>query len=87
MTCWSIKKNCLTERRCTCLDSLIRKQVLAEIVKEGPFEAAVLSEHEAGNDGPGGRGGMYRCFRSKRDLLECVFTRLVNPIFQVLEEN
>ena len=74
----------------------IRKQALDEMMKEALFDAtvAVLSEHgvdgltmdrvaaEAGV----AKGSLYRYFRSKRDLLEFVYAKMVDPIFQDLEE-
>ncbi len=76
--------------------TVIRKQALDEMMKEALYEAtvAVLSEH--GVDGMTmdrvalqagvAKGSLYRYFRSKRDLLEFVYTKLLDPIFQSLEE-
>ena len=74
----------------------IRKQALDEMMKEALFEAtvAVLSEH--GVDGMTmdrvaagagmAKGSMYRYFRSKRELLEFVYGKTVDPFFQHMEE-
>lgn len=73
----------------------IRKQAVDGLMKEALFEAtvSVLSEH--GVDGLTmdnvasaagvAKGSLYRYFRSKRDLLEFVFAKLVDPIFQEME--
>jgi AcrR family transcriptional regulator len=74
----------------------IRKQAINGMMKEALFEAtiAVLGTHgmeeltmdrvaaEAGI----AKGSLYRYFQSKRDLLEFVHARLVDPIFRNLEE-
>lgn len=74
----------------------IRKEALDGMMKEALFEAtvAVLGEHgvegltmdrvaaEAGV----AKGSLYRYFSSKRDLLEFVHAKMVDPIFQHLEE-
>lgn len=74
----------------------IRKRALDEMMKEALFEAtvAVLSQHgvdgltmdrvaaEAGM----AKGSLYRYFRSKQDLLEFVYAKLIDPIFRDLEE-
>ena len=75
---------------------MIRKQALDEMMKEALFEAtvAVLSEHgvdgmtmdRVASEAGVAKGSLYRYFRSKRDLLEFVYTKLVDPIFQDLEE-
>lgn len=74
----------------------IRKQALDEMMKEAFFEAtvAVLSEH--GVDGltmdrvatkaQVAKASLYRYFHSKRDLLESVYAKVVDPICQDLEE-
>jgi AcrR family transcriptional regulator len=74
----------------------VRKQALDEIMKEALFKAtvAVLSEH--GVDGMTmdrvasaagmAKGSLYRYFRSKRELLEFVYAKTVDPIFQDLEQ-
>lgn len=76
--------------------TVIRKQALDEMMKEALFEAtvAVLAEH--GVEGMTmdrvaaaagvAKGSLYRYFRGKRELLEFVFTKVVDPIFQVFEE-
>lgn len=74
----------------------IRKQALDEMMKEALYEAtvAILSEHgvdgltmdrvaaEAGM----AKGSLYRYFRSKRDLLEFVYAKVIDPVFRDLEE-
>ncbi len=74
----------------------IRKQALTEMMKEAFFEAtvAVLSEH--GVDGltmdrvaakaQVAKASLYRYFHSKRDLLESVYTKMVDPVCQGLKE-
>jgi AcrR family transcriptional regulator len=74
----------------------IRKQALDEIMKEAIFTAtiAVLSEH--GLEGMTmdrvaaaaevAKGSLYRYFPSKKELLEFVYAKLVDPIFKDLEE-
>lgn len=75
--------------------SAIRKRALDGLMKEALFEAtvSVLSEH--GMDGLTmdavaaaagmAKGSLYRYFRSKRDLLEFVYARLVGPMFQEMD--
>jgi AcrR family transcriptional regulator len=73
----------------------IRKRALDAIMKEALFDAtvAVLSEH-----GMAGmtmdrvalaagvaKGSLYHYFRSKRDLLELVYAKVIDPILQELE--
>ncbi|MEN6367779.1 MAG: TetR/AcrR family transcriptional regulator [Thermoguttaceae bacterium] len=74
----------------------IRKQALDGMMKQALYEAtiAVLSTHgvdgltmdrvaaEAGI----AKGSLYRYFRSKRDLLEFVYAKLVDPVFENMEE-
>jgi AcrR family transcriptional regulator len=74
----------------------IRKQALDEVMKKALFEAtvAVLSEH--GVDGMTmdrvasaagvAKGSLYHYFDSKRDLVEFVYTKMMDPIFQDLEK-
>jgi AcrR family transcriptional regulator len=74
----------------------IRKQALDEVMKKALFEAtvAVLSQH--GVDGMTmdrvasaagvAKGSLYHYFDSKRDLLEFVYAKTIDPIFQDLEE-
>lgn len=74
----------------------IRKQALDEVMKEAIFEAtvAILSEH--GVEGMTmervalsagvAKGSLYHYFRSKRDLLEFVYTKTLHPIFEDLVE-
>ncbi|MEN6494039.1 MAG: TetR/AcrR family transcriptional regulator [Thermoguttaceae bacterium] len=73
-----------------------RKRALDEMMKESLFEAtvAVLGEH--GVDGMTmervataagmAKGSVYNYFGSKRDLLEFVYTKVIDPIFQRLLE-
>lgn len=74
----------------------IRKRALDEMMKESLFEAtvAVLGEH--GVDGMTmervamaagmAKGSVYNYFGSKRDLLEFVYAKIIDPIFQKLVE-
>jgi AcrR family transcriptional regulator len=74
----------------------IRKQALDEAVKTALFAAtvAVLAEH--GVDGMTmdrvaaaagvAKGSLYHYFRSKQDLLEFVYAKIMDPIFRDLEE-
>jgi AcrR family transcriptional regulator len=74
----------------------IRKQALDDVMKKALFEAtvAVLSEH--GVDGMTmdrvaavagvAKGSLYHYFDSKRDLLEFVYSKTIDPIFHDLEE-
>ncbi len=76
--------------------TVIRKQALDEMMKEALFEAtvAVLGEHgvdgltmdrvaaEAGV----AKGSLYRYFASKRELVEFVYAKMLDPIMLVLEE-
>lgn len=74
----------------------IRKQALDGIMKEALFEATVAALSEHGVDGLTmdrvaseagvAKGSLYRYFRSKRDLLEFVYAKMVDPIFQHAEE-
>ncbi|NLS96615.1 MAG: TetR/AcrR family transcriptional regulator [Planctomycetaceae bacterium] len=74
----------------------IRKQALDEMMKEAFFEATVAVLNEHGVEGMTmdrvaaaagvAKGSLYRYFRGKRDLLEFVFTKVVDPIFQAFEE-
>jgi AcrR family transcriptional regulator len=74
----------------------IRKQAIDGMMKEALFEAtiAILRTHgvdeltmdrvaaEAGI----AKGSLYRYFRSKRDLLEFVHAKVIDPLLQDLEE-
>lgn len=74
----------------------IRKQAINGMMKEAIHETTigVLSTHgvdgltmdrvaaEAGI----AKGSLYRYFQSKRDLLEFVYARLVDPVFENLEK-
>lgn len=74
----------------------IRKQALDGMMKDALFEATVASLSEHGVDGLTmdrvaakagiAKGSLYRYFHSKRDLLEFVYAKLIDPIFQDLEE-
>jgi AcrR family transcriptional regulator len=75
--------------------STIRKQAIDGIMKEALFEAtvAVLSEHgvdeltmdRVASEAGIAKGSLYRYFHSKRDLLEFIYAKLIDPIFQNLE--
>jgi len=68
----------------------IRKQALDEIMKEAIFKAAVsalsargvkgLTMDRVASEAGVAKGSLYRYFRSKRDLLEFVHAKLVDPI-------
>lgn len=76
--------------------SAVRQRAIDGVMKQALHEAtvAVLSAHgfdgltmdrvaaEAGV----GKGSLYRYFRSKRELLEFVYARLVDPVLESLEE-
>lgn len=74
----------------------LRKQALDEMMKEALFEAAVAVLSEHGVDGMTmdrvaaaagiAKGSLYRYFCSKRELLEFIYTKLVDPVFRNLEE-
>lgn len=74
----------------------IRKQALDGIMKEALFEATIAALSEHGVDGLTmdrvaseagvAKGSLYRYFRSKRDLLEFVYAKTVDPIFQDIEQ-
>lgn len=76
--------------------SAIRKHALDEIMKEALYEATVAVLREQGADGMTmdrvasvagmAKGSLYRYFRSKRDLLEFVHSKAVDPILQNLDE-
>jgi len=65
-------------------------------MKEALFEATVSVLNEHGVEGLTmervaaaagvAKGSLYRYFRSKRDLLEFVFTKTLDPIFQNMEK-
>jgi AcrR family transcriptional regulator len=74
----------------------IRKQALDGMMKEALFEATVAALSEHGVDGLTmdrvateagiAKGSLYHYFRSKKDLLEFVYAKMIDPIFQALEE-
>lgn len=74
----------------------LRKHALDEMMKEALFEAAVAVLSEHGVDGMTmdrvaaaagiAKGSLYRYFGSKRDLLEFLYAKLVDPVFRNLEE-
>jgi AcrR family transcriptional regulator len=76
--------------------SAIRKQAIDGIMKEALFGATVAILGEQGVDGLTmervafkagiAKGSLYRYFDSKRDLLEFVYTKLVDPIYQHLKD-
>jgi len=75
--------------------SAIRKRALDEMMKQALFEATVGVLNEHGVDGLTmervaaeagmAKGSLYRYFPSKRDLIEFVYAKMVDPIFQDLE--
>jgi len=74
----------------------IRKQALDEMMKESLFEATITVLGDRGADGLTvdrvaaaagmAKGNVYRYFRGKRQLLQFVFARVVDPILENLEE-
>lgn len=74
----------------------IRKQALDEMMKEALFEAtiAVLTEHgvegmtmdRVAQAAGMAKGSLYNYFRSKKDLIEFVYAKTVDPVFQNLTE-
>ncbi|MBN1854283.1 MAG: TetR/AcrR family transcriptional regulator [Pirellulales bacterium] len=74
----------------------IRKRAIQDLMKETLFEATVAVLNKRGMEGMTmdlvaaeagvAKGSLYRYFHSKRDLLEFVFEKLIDPIFQHLEE-
>lgn len=74
----------------------IRKQALDGMMKEALFEATVAALSEHGVDGLTmdrvaseagiAKGSLYHYFRSKRELLEFVYAKLIDPIFQHMEQ-
>jgi AcrR family transcriptional regulator len=74
----------------------IRKQALDEMMKEALFEATVAVLGEQGVEGITmdrvaltagvAKGSLYRYFHSKKDLLEFVYAKTIDPIFEDLVE-
>ena len=74
----------------------IRKQALDGMMKEAIFQATIAALSEHGVDGLTmdrvaseagvAKGSLYRYFSSKRDLLEFVYAKLIDPIFQHMEQ-
>ncbi len=74
----------------------IRKQAVDEMMKAALVEAAVGVLNEHGFDGMTmdrvaavaevAKGSLYRYFRGKRKLLEFVYAKTIDPVFQDLEE-
>lgn len=74
----------------------IRRQALDEMMKEALYEAAIAVLAEHGADGLTmdrvasaagvAKGSLYRYFGSKRDLVEFVYTKMVDPIVRAEEE-
>jgi AcrR family transcriptional regulator len=74
----------------------IRKQAINGMMKEALFEATVavlgaygvegLTMDRVAAEAGIAKGSLYRYFQSKRDLLEFVYAKLVDPVFQNLEE-
>ena len=75
--------------------SQIRKQAVDELMKEVLYEATVSVLSEFGAHGMTmervavaagmAKGSLYRYFRSKRELLEFVHSKLTDPAFEVFE--
>ena len=75
----------------------IRKRALDEMMKEAIFEAtvAVLGEHgvegmtmdRVASAAGVAKGSLYHYFRSKKDLLEFVYAKTIDPIFQDLDRD
>lgn len=75
--------------------SPIRKQAVDELMKEALYEATVSVLTEFGAHGMTmervalaagmAKGSVYRHFRSKRQLLEFVHSKLTDPAFEVFE--
>lgn len=74
----------------------IRKQALDEVMKEAFFNAtvAVLAEHgvegmtmdRVASKASVAKGSLYHYFRSKIDLLQFVYAKIIDPIFHDLIE-
>lgn len=74
----------------------IRKQALDEIMKEALFGATVAVLTQYGVEGMTmdrvasaagvAKGSLYHYFRSKRDLLEFVYAKTIDPLFENLVE-
>jgi AcrR family transcriptional regulator len=74
----------------------IRKQALDDVMKEALFEAtvAVLDEHgvegmtmdRVASAASVAKGSLYNYFHSKKDLLQFVYAKIIDPIFQDLIE-
>jgi AcrR family transcriptional regulator len=74
----------------------IRKQALDEMMKEAIFEATVVVLAEHGVEGMTmdrvalaanvAKGSVYNYFRSKKDLLQFVYTKTIEPVFRDLKE-
>ncbi|MEN6457786.1 MAG: TetR/AcrR family transcriptional regulator [Thermoguttaceae bacterium] len=74
----------------------IRKLALDGIVKEAIFQATVatLSEHgvkgltmeRVASEAGVAKGSLYRYFTSKRELIEFVHARLIDPLFEQTQE-
>lgn len=74
----------------------IRKQALDEMMKEAIFEATVVVLSEHGVEGMTmdrvalaanvAKGSVYNYFRSKKDLLQFVYTKTIEPVFEDLKE-
>ena len=75
--------------------SEIRKQAVDELMKEALYEATISVLSEFGAYGMTmervavaagvAKGSVYRYFRSKRELLEFVHSKLTDPAFEVFE--
>lgn len=74
----------------------IRKQALDDIMKEAIFQAAVAVLSEHGVEGMTmdrvataaelAKGSLYKYFSSKRSLLEFIYARMIDPLFESLEQ-
>jgi len=72
-----------------------RKELVVSLMKDGIYEAAVRVLTERGAEGLTmdrvaesagvAKGSLYNYFRSKRDLLEFVYTKTIDPVFQNME--
>lgn len=76
--------------------SKARKEIVTTVMKDTIFEAAgsVLEQHGVGGmtmdrvaaSAGLAAGSLYNYFRNKDDLMQFVYTRLVEPFFEAIEE-
>ena len=97
MTGQSIKWNHQFQKE-ACVPRLtaIRKQALDDLMKKALFDATVTVLCEHGAKGLTmdrvafaagvAKGSLYHYFRSKRNLVEFVYAKTIDPLFQDLEE-